>query len=229
MKGCIGEPISWLRLERFGLGELPASERAAIEHHLAGCELCRACFSAVETARELPPLPAPAKLRRPAGFSWPVWAGGFAAALAAALLLFWKPADDSGHAVPAAHMHVKGGELALELVRRDEQGRQLAADRFEPGDRWKILLTCPPALQPHVDAVVYQSGRAFFPLDPQRLPGCGNRIALPGAFRLDGGDPALICVAVAETEPVARDAIGRGPAALPKLRVCARVAPILAR
>lgn len=228
MKGCITQPISWLRLERYGLGELPSSEHDAIDRHLADCEVCRACFAAVETARELPDLPLPGERPRPAWLRWPAWAGGLSAALVAVALLLWPPQAGRLPEVPPARLHVKGGELTLELVRLDDRGHQLEADRFEPDDRWKILLTCPAALRPHVDTVVYQGGRAFFPLDARALERCDNRVALPGAFRLDGIEPALVCVAVAETEPLPRAVLAKGPAALPELSVCARVVPVRA-
>ncbi|MBI5479756.1 MAG: zf-HC2 domain-containing protein, partial [Deltaproteobacteria bacterium] len=34
---CIEQPVSWLALERFHLGELPEPQRAAVADHLRAC------------------------------------------------------------------------------------------------------------------------------------------------------------------------------------------------
>ena len=40
MTACIGEPVSWLRLERFALG----AADPAIASHVAACPACRHCL-----------------------------------------------------------------------------------------------------------------------------------------------------------------------------------------
>ncbi|MGH7293845.1 MAG: zf-HC2 domain-containing protein, partial [Polyangiaceae bacterium] len=70
---CTAEPISWLRLERYHLGELRGAERQAIADHLAACEACAACLARIEqddavALPVLPPLPAP---RRGVLLRWP--------------------------------------------------------------------------------------------------------------------------------------------------------------
>jgi hypothetical protein len=87
----------------------------------------------------------------------------------------------------------KGEVFALELVRRDRAGRLPEPTHFEPDDRWKALVTCPPAWRGVAGVVVYQDGKAYEPLSVQRLEDCGNRRALDGAFRLDGKTPARVC------------------------------------
>jgi hypothetical protein len=226
MSGCIGEPISWLRLERFGLGELPAIEQGDVAQHLANCAVCRACFAAIDSPVELPPLPRPiARPQRPGWLRSTAWLGGLSAALAALLLFLWLPEPGPGPGLepPQSRLRVKGGEIALALVRIDPRGRQLAADRFERGDRFKILVTCPASLSARVEAVVYQAGRAYFPLDPQTLERCGNLRALDGAFQLDGTDPAVVCVAISDTKPLSRSELAKGVRGLPELSVCTRV------
>ena len=56
---CKGEPVSWLRLERYHLGELDGAERAQIEAHLAGCAACTEALASLaqDDAVALPPLP----------------------------------------------------------------------------------------------------------------------------------------------------------------------------
>ncbi|MBM4321484.1 MAG: hypothetical protein FJ125_16460, partial [Deltaproteobacteria bacterium] len=111
---CNGQPLSWLRLERYHLGELDAGERRDIGEHLALCPACRACLERITgDRRELPPLPLPLTRSGPAGvrawsvqparvplLSWPrrlAWASGLAggalAAAALALLLLLPPPD----------------------------------------------------------------------------------------------------------------------------------------
>lgn len=250
MSPCIGEPISYLRLERYALHELPAPEEQVVRAHLARCEACRACFAQTQQACELPALPelSPARVAQPArrtqasalaqlgervrGWLAPArvraglsLAGALAAAAAAWLAL--RPHVGPGLEPPrlrAARLGVKGGELAIELVRK--HGAALAEpSRFAPGDAFKVLLTCPPPGAPHVDVVVYQAGAAYFPLEATTLAHCGNRIALPGAFSLDGAQPAAVCAIVSDT-PVARAALARGPAALTEMSVCITVIPV---
>jgi hypothetical protein len=226
---CVGEPISWLRLERYELGELPQGERAQVAEHLQRCPACRACFAEIEAVRELPELRLPARrIPQPSAaeprLRWPLWLTGFAGALAALALLFMpRGGEGPGLEPPASSKRVKGGELALELVRLDAQGRQREPDRFEPSDRFKILLTCPPQLRAHAQAVIYQAGQAYFPLEPQGLSRCGNRIALSGAFQLDGTEPVLVCTAISEAAAPARTQLEKGPDSLPELSVCTRV------
>ncbi|MCA9675926.1 MAG: zf-HC2 domain-containing protein, partial [Myxococcales bacterium] len=45
---CVSEPVSWLRLERYALGELPGPLAREVAAHLAGCPACRACLDRIE-------------------------------------------------------------------------------------------------------------------------------------------------------------------------------------
>lgn len=55
---CIGEPISWLRLEQLALGEL--RDGGAAEQHVARCAACAAALAQLRgDTRELPPLVVP--------------------------------------------------------------------------------------------------------------------------------------------------------------------------
>lgn len=56
---CIGEPVSWLRLEQLALGEL--RDGGAAEQHVARCAACAAALAQLRgDTRELPPLVVPA-------------------------------------------------------------------------------------------------------------------------------------------------------------------------
>ena len=235
MNAC-SEPISWLRLERYQLSELTGGEGLAVERHLRSCEACRRCLARVEEPLALPELAAlPVRAAR-ARASWAgrrvrLTLAGTALAAAAALLLVIRP---SGPGVEPTELPrviaVKGGELALSLVR--EHAGEVARDTtpVAGGARVKVLNNSPPPQRPVVPrprlvGVVLQDGQAFFPFSATQLSECGNERALDGAFTLDGG-VALVCAIADERAPVSRDALRRqGRAGLPALTVCQTVLP----
>jgi len=91
------------------------------------------------------------------------------------------------------YVGIKGdGELAVALVR--ERAGEVSADPvgFAAGDRFKVLLTCPPGQRREVVVAVLQDGAADFPL--QATVECGSRVPVPGAFRMTGGGEARVCV-----------------------------------
>lgn len=230
MRRCTSEPVSWLRLERYELGELPASEARAIELHLTECAVCRDCFVHIsagagpsiklgpdlEPPQRVSPPPSAAKSRsRLAG-----WLGG--GALASAALAAWLMLSQRTLA-PHTTSGVKGGELALELVRVDSAGRTLEPTHFAPDDRWKALVTCAPGSEARVALVVFQDGETSLPLEPESLASCGNRRPLSGAFRLSGG-PADVCVVLAKASSQQLMAAAN-PDALPGKHVCVKLTP----
>src|SRR6476619_6611196 len=104
---CISEPISWLRLERYHLGQLDAAERARVAEHLLACPACGACLAhlAAGDAVALPPLKVVplrpwARLRPTLG----------ALAAAAALLVVSRAALPLGGELGT---RVKGAEVAF--------------------------------------------------------------------------------------------------------------------
>ena len=247
---CTAEPISQLRLERYALAELPAAEHVRVEQHLSACAACRHDFEQLRASQvELPPLPAvvpqlnelPAAVQRivlparggrsrgegtrralPLRTRWALGAGA-TLTLAAATLLALRaqliaPLDPiGGDGGPV----VKGGELALELV--GERGGAIAHDpsTFVPGDRFAVLVTCPPSRPLYWQLVVYQGGEAFFPLAAHEPLRCANAVQLPGAFTLTGTAPARVCLALSAA-PIARDSLAR---TLPDPHACTTLAP----
>lgn len=208
---CTSQPISWLRLERYALGELPEVERSAVAAHLEDCDLCRSCMAEIRD-REVTALPAlpVGVLTAPAPW-WRrhklrvAWGGGFAAAAAAAatvaIILSTRVGgvrDESS--LPARRIQIKGGEVALDLIRERGGSVGYEPDAFLPEDRFKILFTCPSPAAMHVEVVVYQDGEASFPLPPTTVE-CGNRVALAGAFRITGRSPAVVCALFDEGAP----------------------------
>ena len=117
------EPVSWLLLERYALGELGPDERADVEARLAASEEDRACLAQIRadtSALPLLPLTAPARLRvAPAGpgsvprspaaqsarARWIATSGALCAA-AAALLLVLRPKPPSTAPTPDAQPRV---------------------------------------------------------------------------------------------------------------------------
>ena len=218
---CIGEPISWLRLERLHLGELAAEERAFLDAHLAACTACRACLAQIEQddAVALPVLFSSSKRRDRRA---PVVALVSALALAAATLLAlghgWraKPNAEEGSGAVA---RVKGGDVAFALVRDDGVWIQDPTGAFREGDRLKAVITCPPPLEATFDVVVLDSDGASFPLAPARVA-CGNAVPIPGAFRLNGAQEETVCLVWDERRAPDRSALSLGLSALGERSLC---------
>ncbi|HEY4186029.1 MAG TPA: hypothetical protein VGP07_13225 [Polyangia bacterium] len=231
---CIGEPVSWLRLERYRLRELPAAVATEVEAHLAACPVCAAC--ATETNQPLTfsaPVIAPATSR--GGDRVGAWfrtraaravAGLAFAGVAAAVVLVARSIERPVPGSVALGVRdtlpgIKGGAAAIELVRERQGVVVQGADTFGVDDRWKVLVTCPGERVLFWDVVVRDGARADFPLSPTAPLACGNHVPLPGAFRISGGDDTRVCV-VLSSDPVER---GRLTAATPGEDVCVTVHP----
>jgi len=203
---CTGEPISWLRLEQFALDAADPAIAAAIAAHLAGCPVCRDCLDRIRgDAVALPPLvvpDAPEAVHRRAWRRW--WlAPVLAAAAAVVALVVVRPpprADD--------RVAIKGiGEVALELVRERAGAISYDARRYAPGDRWKVVISCPPtaaspSLAPMpapmmaIDVSVADGVTVDHPLAATRIA-CGNRVVVPGAFTVTGDRVNRVCARIA--------------------------------
>jgi hypothetical protein len=245
MTRCIGEPVSWFKLERYGLGELSERDAVQVAQHLAECPVCGACYAQIEAQAQgdseaRPPLPAAAAraTRSEAPRSRPTRARSknrhrnrnlavagtlLSAALGAWLALGPDMEPPLSERRGSGVTDVKGGELALELVRVASDGRMREPGHFAPGDRFKVLFSCPPARTGALRLRVFQAGHVFEPLPPYQLENCGNRRSLPGAFSLDGSDRVSVCVILAGDPAQVEQA--REPGQLPKDSVCTRVLP----
>jgi hypothetical protein len=207
---CTGEPISWPRLEQFALE--PGDP--AIASHLAGCAVCRDCLDRIRgDAVALPPLVAPdvpvlSAWRRTWRRWWP--APVLAAAAAALALVVVRPpprADD--------RVAIKGiGEVVLELVRERAGAISYDAHRYAPGDRWKLVISCPPdAAAPMlaIDVSVADGITVDHPLAATRIA-CGNRVVVPGAFTVTGDRVNRVCARIAAIADRAATDPGAGTA-----------------
>lgn len=199
MSGCIGEPISWPRLERHAGG---GAADAAIGEHLAACAACARCWSEIrDDLVALPPLAMPERAARAERTRFRWWAPAMAFAAAAAIVLVvWRVGDGDGGGgggEPREDVaRVKGvGEVVLGVVR--ERGGVIRPDvrTYAPGDRWKVVVTCPPSASAWIDVAVLDAGQVDHPLAPARI-GCGNQVAVPGAFSITGDRANRICVRV---------------------------------
>ncbi|HEX3770446.1 MAG TPA: hypothetical protein VHV30_06265 [Polyangiaceae bacterium] len=210
---CTAEPVSWLRLEQHHLGELPAAVREAVARHVEACAACRACLARVEAddGVALPPLTLPAKTAprgRARGSSWGSGSAAFAALAAAAVVAVVRtPAPLDGP--PGAR--AKGGAIAFALVRENGARLDEVGATFRDGDRFKAVVTCPPAVggHPWFDLVVFDREGASFPLEATAAPACGNDRPLRGAFRLTGRAHESVCLVWSDDGPIDRGALSR--------------------
>ena len=173
-------------------------------------------------AAPLPALPPPGSGR---WFPWgrrQAFVVATAAAAAFALVIGLRPRDQPRIGQPPTAARVvatKGGDVAIELVRERDGSVAWEPTSFTPGDRFKLLVTCPPPLQLHADIVVLQSDGPAFPGDPA-LIACGNRVPVLPAFRITGPGPATVCVAFDPSGPPSRAALSDGDMAAMPGRIC---------
>jgi len=194
---CVDQPVSWLRLELYQLGEVDAAEHASIAAHLAACPACAECLASIEReeASTLAPLPAARKARGLASRGRLGAVGAGALALAAVILLGVGGGWRRGSAVdPGGAARAKGDGVAFTLVRDDDERIDETTGVFREGDRFKAVVTCPPSMGGAFDLVVYDASGASFPL-PRAHVACGNGVPLPGAFRLSGSAEETVCLA----------------------------------
>lgn len=198
---CIGEPISWLRLETFASGR---TADPTIASHLAACPACAHCLHEIRSDLVALPMLAMPDLapRRASWWTWLVPALGLAAAaLVLVILAPWRGTTAKREDVVA----VKGiGEVIVDVVRERAGVIRDDVRTFAAGDRWKIVVTCPPAGSASFAVEVTDSGTGEIdrPLMPATLA-CGNRVVLPGAFTLTGTQPNRVCVTI--TNALGRD------------------------
>ena len=190
---CIGAPISWLRLEQFAI----TRSDVAIASHVEQCPACKHCLEEITGDRvALPPLVVPSPAPSRAWWKWAVPAMALAAVVALVVL---RP---RGESVREDIVVVKGvGEVVLGVVRERGGVVRMDARSFAPGDRWKVVVTCPPSASASVDVAVTETGAAAgsggsdHPLMPATIV-CGNRIVIPGAFFLTGANKNRVCATV---------------------------------
>jgi len=238
---CVSEPVSWLALERYHLGELAAGEREAIARHVGGCAACAACLARIEAddALALPPLALPpitrsrrgrrARLRtarRLRETSWVAGVGALAAAAGLLLVLRRGAAPVKvGSGLEERGGRVKGGDVAFALVRDDGHRFDDGDGVFRDGDRFKAVVTCPTSKRGWFDLVVFDAGGATFPLEAVPGVSCGNDVPLPGAFRLTGRSRESVCLVWSDDGAVDRTRVSRSDLAFASRASCKELDP----
>lgn len=226
---CIGQPLSWLTLERHALDELTGAAASVASEHLAQCAACAAALGSIRADRRaLPALPALADVRpgddlaqartKAKRRQWVIGAGLFVAAAAALLLVVLRPKDTADGELSAS-VRVKGaGVVVMTLVRERDGAIAFDPTDVRESDRFKVQLTCAPGGGATVEVVVYQAGEPAAVALPSQRFACGNNVVIPGAFRITGG-AATICARLASDVLPSLPATPGGPMA------CRRVAP----
>jgi hypothetical protein len=202
------EPVSWLRLELYRLGELAPDDAEAVERAIRTDLQTRECFESTAGPVRLNPRPevpvdgdvpaptlppgVPRRLRDALRSPWPTLV--FATAAAFVLYGSMRSATQPDGA-PSSRFRVKGGEVAIELVRERRGVVSEGPVSFAEGDRFKVRLTCPPSMTDTFEVLVIQEQDVSRPLAPLGAVACGNGVPLAGAFSLTGSVPSSVCVA----------------------------------
>jgi len=214
MADCTSRPVSWLVLERYVLDELPGDRKSDVAAHLSECPVCRGCAESIEASSvSLPALDVSASVEtaRP-WWRRPLVVGGFGTLVAATavvlLLVIGKGSKDTGAPLaqhfPPQRTQIKGGDLAVALVANRAGVTRDNPTDYRDGDRFKVLVTCPPTSQRiTADVVVAQDGALFYPLRSREIA-CGNRVVLEGAFSVTGTTPMTVCVVVGPSPGIDR-------------------------
>lgn len=237
-------PISWLRLERYHLGELASTDHDAVAAHLASCKPCAALLARIaEDDRELPPLQLPTRAEQPVAdprstaspklepasgrrpwYATRARAATIVSGLAlAAIVLLAIGRKPSGEVAPG--VRTKGGDVSFSLVREDEAVIAEAGGAYRDGERFKALVTCPPGMKARFDIAVFEHGDAGFPLPPTTDLPCGNAVPLPGAFRVTGRERMTVCLVWQDDGSIDREAIRRTPPGLLPHSLCKTLEP----
>ena len=132
------------------------------------------------------------------------------AAVAVALLVLARqspgPGEDGELAIRVPG--VKGGpDVIVNLVRERAGVIRTDVRTYAPGDRWKVVVTCPPQLGTWLDIAVVDAGAVDYPMAPARVT-CGNQVVVPGAFTITGDRPNRICARIAPDAPPERGDAG---------------------
>ncbi len=195
--------VSWLKMERYALGEVGPAELAEIDGHLSGCSACMARLDELRADVEpMPELPVVLPGRR--------WGWGLVA-LAAAVVLGAVLVPRGGE-VPGATVAYKGGELAIEVVRERGGALLRGATSYVDGDRIAVEVSCPPG---DVDwaFVAWQDGERSEPFDTDEPLRCGNGVVV-GALELSGPGDVVLCAVLDPAGPLTE------PGDLPATAAC---------
>lgn len=221
-------PVSWLTLERYCLGELPATEASRVEQALQHSEELRRCYERIQAdqGRRLPALTRPVARPRPHRFRWD-FSPRPALAAAATLVVLVAGGLLSREAMRGGPANrVKGGEVSIDLIRRSGGRLDTEPSVFLEGDEFKVRVTCTRRGPLDWQLSVFQGDEVFFPLEATAPLHCGNEVLLPGAFRLTGARPVLVCLSVEEDVIEPQRLRQEGVRALKVSAACTHIRPL---
>lgn len=198
---CTGRSISWLLLEQYHLDELRGEKRQDVAQHLSDCAGCSQRYrELLVDQRPLKPLRVKTAARsRKRLFFGIGWGLSLSAATVALVVMLIKPEFSDGPAFPGHRIFYKGGDWVLTLVRERDHRTVENPKTYHRGDRFKILLTSPESIA--VDIAIFQEDRVLFPFAQAITVRPGNRISIPGAFRLTGNVRSRICAIIGPEIP----------------------------
>jgi hypothetical protein len=217
-------PLSWnaclsaLRLDRWMMGELEATDAETVGSHVASCATCSTAVAGMRGVREeVRAFPIPLSLVRPAPRRRVATGAvaGLGLALAASLVLVLR--------APPATERPKGPGLGLAMyVQHGAEVRRAArGETVSPGDAVRFAVSTPTPAYVAVLSVD-PAGRAsvYFPqaTHAAQVP-AGSEVPLPLGTRLDAttGEErvlGLFCASPVELEPI-RQALERGHDGVP--------------
>ncbi len=225
MKGCVSQPISWLALEQYHLGDLSEVARQEIKCHLDQCTTCKASLEQIgKDTRVLQP-PSEFTLKKPQlywGLSRPAIAASVALAAAALLLIVFKWGLEAPMQVKERPSRIafKGGDFALMVVRERNGRVKENPTHFAPGDNFRLFVTHPLPDPLDWDLIIRQGNDVFFPFSFRPPLRRGNLVPIPQAFRLTGAVPVSICLVVGDQIPSRSELRENLQESLPKATVC---------
>jgi Domain of unknown function (DUF4384) len=205
-------PLSWnaclsaLRLDRWMMGELDATDAETVGTHLSSCSTCLSAVAGIRGVREeVRTLPLPAALVRPAPRRRIPGAAvaGLGLALAATLVVVLRP--------PPATERSKGGGIGLAMfVQHGTEVRRAApGETVSPGDAIRFAVSSPtPAYVAVLSVDPLGQASVYFPQASRaaQVP-AGTEVPLPLGTRLDAttGEERLLglfCTSPVELEPI---------------------------
>ena len=174
MMSCISEPISWLRLERFAAdGRGPRGART----HRGRVPACQSCLD--EILRDVV-ISSPARRTTEATVVAPRDSRRSPSRLPRLLFISVHVKRSASAFASRASAPSSSTSFATATAPSATTGT------FRTGDRFKVIVTCPPEHLARFDVAITEQGasHADRPLAPAQLL-CGNRIAIPGRVLAD--------------------------------------------
>jgi hypothetical protein len=226
------QKISWYALERVAQGHLSAAETNRL---LTICthnpQLNRRLVAIQNDNRSMPPFAPVGHVRKSRHFplfNWPVPAMALVVTILIsgiaylAVQKWFEPSVPATNHTGMFHDGVKGGDMALKVIRSRGDITSHRPGTFNETDRFRFYVTTPidTATSHPVEVTVFQGEDVFFPYARRLALPQGNLRALPGSLRFSGRQPVQICISVGSDIPSRNHIRQMKKKALPKTTVC---------